>query len=68
MTDQTLDPIRRHIDGANHHDAIAVAVTPDDLNRYFSMARMVLGEDDPALDLDLDTPADYEKARRLFAG
>ena len=34
--------------------AIALAVTPDDLNRYFSMARMVLGEDDPALDLDED--------------
>src|SRR4029077_10579310 len=34
--------------------AIAGAVTPDDLNRYFSMARMVLGEDDPALDLDED--------------
>jgi addiction module HigA family antidote len=32
--------------------AIAGAVTPDDLKRYFSMARMVLGEDDPALDLD----------------
>jgi hypothetical protein len=32
--------------------AIAGAVTSDDLNRYFSMARMVLGEDDPALDLD----------------
>jgi len=32
--------------------AIAGAVTPDDLSRYFSMARMVLGEDDPALDLD----------------
>ncbi|WP_315807148.1 MULTISPECIES: HigA family addiction module antitoxin [unclassified Bradyrhizobium] len=31
--------------------AIAGAVTPDDLGRYFSMARMVLGEDDPALDL-----------------
>jgi addiction module HigA family antidote len=34
--------------------AIAGAVTPDDLSRYFSMARMVLGEDDPALDLDED--------------
>jgi addiction module HigA family antidote len=34
--------------------AIANAVIPDDLNRYFSMARMVLGEDDPALDLDED--------------
>jgi hypothetical protein len=34
--------------------AIAGAVTPDDLNRYFLMARMVLGEDDPALDLDED--------------
>ena len=32
--------------------AIAGSVTPGDLNRYFSMARMVLGEDDPALDLD----------------
>jgi addiction module HigA family antidote len=34
--------------------AIASAVTVDDLNRCFSMARMVLGEDDPALDLDED--------------
>lgn len=32
--------------------AIAGAVTLDDLKRYFSMARMVLGEDDPALDLE----------------
>jgi hypothetical protein len=36
--------------------AIASAVTPDDLSRYFSMARMVLGEDDPALDL-----AEYQR-------
>ena len=34
--------------------AIAGAVTPDDLDRFFSMARMVLGEDDPALDLPED--------------
>lgn len=34
--------------------AIAGAVTSVDLERYFSMARMVLGEDDPALDLDED--------------
>jgi addiction module HigA family antidote len=34
--------------------AIAFAVTADSLNRYFSMARKVLGEDDPALDLDED--------------
>lgn len=34
--------------------AIAGVITPDDLKRYFSMARMVLGEDDPALDLDED--------------
>jgi hypothetical protein len=34
--------------------AIAGAVTPVDLDRYFSMARMVLGEDDPALDLAED--------------
>jgi addiction module HigA family antidote len=34
--------------------AIAGAVAPDDLNRYFMMARMVLGEDDPALDLPED--------------
>lgn len=34
--------------------AIAGAVTPDDLSRYFSMARLVLGEDDPALDLNDD--------------
>ena len=34
--------------------AIAGVVTPADLNRYFSMASMVLGEDDPALDLAED--------------
>jgi hypothetical protein len=34
--------------------AIAGVVTADDLNRYYSMARMVLGEDDPALDLEED--------------
>ena len=32
--------------------AISGVVTPDDLKRYFSMARMALGEDDPALDLE----------------
>lgn len=32
--------------------AIAGVITPEDLHRYFSMARMVLGEDDPALDLE----------------
>ena len=32
--------------------AIAGIVTPDDLRKYFSIARMVLGEDDPALDLE----------------
>ncbi len=31
--------------------AISNVVTPCDLSRYFSMARMVLSEDDPALDL-----------------
>lgn len=31
--------------------AIAGAITEDDLKQYFSMARVVLGEDDPALDL-----------------
>ena len=34
--------------------AIAGAVTSADLQHYFSLARMVLGEDDPALDLDED--------------
>ena len=34
--------------------AIAFALIPDDLKRYFSMARLVLGEDDPSLDLDED--------------
>lgn len=32
--------------------AISWVVTPHDLERYFDMARMVLGEDDPALDLE----------------
>ncbi|MHC2894851.1 hypothetical protein ACVIU4_006005 [Bradyrhizobium barranii subsp. barranii] len=34
--------------------AIAGAVTPEHLSLYFAIARMVLGEDDPALDLDDD--------------
>lgn len=34
--------------------AIHSFVTNEDLNRYFLMSRMVLGEDDPALDLDED--------------
>ncbi|MYL83437.1 HigA family addiction module antidote protein [Desulfovibrio aerotolerans] len=32
--------------------SIAAIITHDDLKQYFSMARMVLGEDDPALDLE----------------
>jgi|AraplaL_Cvi_mTSA_1032052.scaffolds.fasta_scaffold00955_6 addiction module HigA family antidote len=34
--------------------AVAGVVTSDDLNRYFSLARMVLGEDDPTLDFEDD--------------
>jgi addiction module HigA family antidote len=34
--------------------AIAGSITVADLKRYFSLARMVLGEDDPALDLPED--------------
>lgn len=34
--------------------AIARSVTQEDLTRYYSMARMVLGEDDPSLDLEED--------------
>ncbi|WP_194727357.1 HigA family addiction module antitoxin [Noviherbaspirillum malthae] len=34
--------------------AIARNVTREDLKRYFDVARMVLGEDDPSLDLDED--------------
>lgn len=34
--------------------AIAPNVTREDLKRYFDVARMVLGEDDPSLDLDED--------------
>lgn len=33
---------------------IAGIITPADLDRYFSMALMVLGEDDPSLDLEED--------------
>lgn len=50
--------------------AIAGVVTADDLRRYFSMARMVLGEDDPALDLDEDkrwAASIYGKSRE-FSG
>ena len=50
--------------------AIAGAVTPDDLNRYFSMARIVLGEDDPALDLAEDQrwAASIHGKTREFSG
>ena len=50
--------------------AIAGAVTPDDLGRYFSMARMVLGEDDPALDLAEDQrwAASIHGKTREFSG
>jgi addiction module HigA family antidote len=50
--------------------AIAGVVTPDDLKRYFSMARMVLGEDDPALDLDEDKrwAASIHGKTREFSG
>lgn len=34
--------------------AIAGVITAADLDRYFTVARMVLGEDDPSLDLDED--------------
>lgn len=48
--------------------AIASFVTPEDLKRYFSMARMVLGEDNPALDLAEDqrwAAAIHGKARQF---
>ena len=50
--------------------AVAGSVTPDDLNRYFSMARMVLGEDDPALDLEEDQrwAASIHGKTREFSG
>lgn len=50
--------------------AIAGVVTPDDLKRYFSMARMVLGEDDPALDLEEDKrwAASIHGKTREFSG
>lgn len=50
--------------------AIADAVTAEDLRRYFNMAEIVLGEDDPALDLDDETrwaAALYDKTRE-FSG
>ncbi|TAY24446.1 addiction module antidote protein, HigA family [Rhizobium ruizarguesonis] len=34
--------------------AVANSMTTDDLKQYFSVARLVLGEDDPALDLEED--------------
>ena len=50
--------------------AIASVVTRGDLERYFDMARIVLGEDDPALDLDEDkrwAASIYGKTRQ-FSG
>ncbi|PMR77777.1 HigA family addiction module antitoxin [Billgrantia endophytica] len=50
--------------------AIKGAVTTDDLRRYFDVARMVLGEDDPALDLDEDQrwAASIHGKTREFSG
>jgi hypothetical protein len=49
---------------------IADAITHDDLTRYFSMARMVLGEDDPSLDLDEDKrwAVAFHGKTRVFTG
>jgi addiction module HigA family antidote len=50
--------------------AIAGILTPEDLRCYFSIARMVLGEDDPALDLDQDKrwAASIHGKTREFSG
>ena len=50
--------------------AIAGVVTPEDLKRYFEMAGMVLGEDDPALDLEADKrwAASIHGKTREFSG
>ena len=50
--------------------AIQRVITPDDLKRYFSMARVVLGEDDPALDLNEDErwAASIHGKTREFSG
>jgi addiction module HigA family antidote len=48
--------------------AIADVVTADDLKHYFQMAEIVLGEDDPALDLDEDkrwAASIYDKTREF---
>jgi addiction module HigA family antidote len=49
--------------------AIADVVTAEDLKRYFHMAEIVLGEDDPTLDLDEDKRwvADLYGKRREFS-
>lgn len=50
--------------------AISGAITAADLKRYFSLARMVLGEDDPALDLPEDErwAASVHGKSREFSG
>jgi plasmid maintenance system antidote protein VapI len=50
--------------------AIAGAGTCDDLKRYYAMGRMVLGEDDPALDLEEDQrwAASMHGKTREFSG
>jgi addiction module HigA family antidote len=50
--------------------AIAHAITPEDLTRFFEIARLVLGEDDPALDLTEDKrwAASIHGKAREFSG
>ena len=66
----SIDSYRGVISKVDLLFAIAHAVTPEDLKRYFEMSSVVLGEDDPALDLDEDkrwAAAIYGKTREFSA-
>ena len=70
LTDMRTDPTFAGIDGSGVGVAILdsgiYATHPDLRNNVSAVALREL--DDPGLDFDLDTPADYEEALRRFAG
>jgi plasmid maintenance system antidote protein VapI len=66
----SIGPARGVISKVDLLYAVAHAVTEADLTRYFDVARIVLGEDDPALDLDEEQrwAASFHGKVREFSG
>ena len=66
----SIDALRGVISKIDLLYAISGAITPEDLERYFDVASLVLGEDDPSLDLAKDQrwAASIHGKTREFSG